>query len=88
MTYLPVMTKLPSPKGYDAVIPVEQSGTYRVPHFFPSLQVNPSEKVRLATGSVGHAPPRQDVVTGRGACPAGQRVTPLFWALLPPRVHG
>ena len=65
LTY-PIMTGAPMPKGYDAVIPVEQSERIEYPDL-PESFGRPSEKVKLAPGKPGQFVRRrgEDVVTGQ-----------------------
>ena len=75
-----------SPKGYDAVIPVEQSERIEYPDL-PESFGRPSEKVKLAPGKPGQFVRRrgEDVVTGQVLARAGERVTPaLLGALASP----
>ena len=71
LTY-PIMTGAPIPKGYDAVIPVEQSERIEYPDL-PESFGRPSEKIKLATGRVGQFVRRrgEDVVTGQVLARAG-----------------
>ena len=82
LTY-PIMTGAPIPKGYDAVIPVEQSERIEYPAL-PESFGRPSEKIKLATGRVGQFVRRrgEDVVTGQVLARAGQRVTPALLGAL------
>ena len=61
------MTGAPMPKGYDAVIPVEQSERIEYPDL-PESFGRPSEKVKLAPGKPGQFVRRaRDVVTGQSS---------------------
>ena len=82
LTY-PIMTGAPIPKGYDAVIPVEQSERIEYPDL-PESFGRPSERFTLATGRVGQFVRRrgEDVVTGQVLARAGQRVTPALLGAL------
>lgn len=82
LTY-PIMTGAPMPKGYDAVIPVEQSERIEYPDL-PESFGRPSEKVKLAPGKPGQFVRRrgEDVVTGQVLARAGERVTPALLGAL------
>ena len=82
LTY-PIMTGAPIPKGYEAVIPVEQSERIEYPDL-PESFGRPSEKIKLATGRVGQFVRRrgEDVVTGQVLARAGERVTPALLGAL------
>lgn len=79
----PIMTGAPIPKGYDAVIPVEQSERIEYPDL-PESYGRPSETVKLAPGTPGQFVRRrgEDVTSGQVLARAGERITPALLGAL------
>ena len=79
----PIMTGAPIPKGYDLVIPVEQSERIEYPDL-PESYGRPSETIKLATGTVGQFVRRkgEDVQAGQLLARRGERITPALLGTL------
>lgn len=79
----PIMTGAPIPKGYAAVVPVEQSERIEYPEM-PESYGRPSEKIKLAPATPGQFVRRtgEDVTAGSTLAKAGQRITPALLGAL------